>query len=78
MTAYRRNFIPGGCFFFTVNLADRRLRLLTEMLKPCALPFVKPVNVIHSRSTQWSYCLIISMRSGHCLKAIGILRRAGG
>jgi putative transposase len=30
MTSYRRNFIPGGCFFFTVNLADRRLRLLTE------------------------------------------------
>jgi len=30
MTTYRRNFIPGGCFFFTVNLADRRLRLLTE------------------------------------------------
>jgi putative transposase len=30
MTAYRRNFIPGGCFFFTVNLADRRLRLLTD------------------------------------------------
>ncbi len=30
MTGYRRNFIPGGCFFFTVNLADRRLRLLTE------------------------------------------------
>ncbi|MEH2526661.1 REP element-mobilizing transposase RayT [Bradyrhizobium sp. AZCC 2176] len=30
MTGYRRNFIPGGCFFFTVNLADRRSRLLTE------------------------------------------------
>jgi putative transposase len=30
MTEYRRNFIPGGCFFFAVNLADRRLRLLTE------------------------------------------------
>jgi REP-associated tyrosine transposase len=30
MTGYRRNFIPGGNFFFTVNLADRRLRLLTE------------------------------------------------
>jgi putative transposase len=30
MTSYRRNFNPGGCFFFTVNLADRRLRLLTE------------------------------------------------
>jgi putative transposase len=30
MTAYRRNFIPGGSFFFTVNLAERRSRLLTE------------------------------------------------
>jgi putative transposase len=28
VTDYRRNFIPGGSFFFTVNLADRRLRLL--------------------------------------------------
>jgi len=33
MTAYRRNFIPGGCFFFTVNLADRRLPLLTENIE---------------------------------------------
>src|SRR5262245_13638144 len=30
MTNYRRNFIPGGGFFFTLNLAERRLRLLTE------------------------------------------------
>jgi len=30
MTGYRRNFVPGGSFFFTVNLAERRLRLLTE------------------------------------------------
>ena len=30
MTQYRRNFVPGGSFFFTVNLADRRLCLLTE------------------------------------------------
>jgi putative transposase len=30
MTNYRRNFIPGGSYFFTVNLAERRLRLLTE------------------------------------------------
>ena len=30
MTGYRRNFIAGGCFFFTVNLAERRLQLLTE------------------------------------------------
>ena len=30
MTRYRRNFVPGGSYFFTVNLAERRLRLLTE------------------------------------------------
>jgi putative transposase len=30
MTNYRRNFLGGGSFFFTFNLADRRLRLLTE------------------------------------------------
>ncbi len=29
MTSYRRNFVPGGSFFFTLNLADRRLSLLT-------------------------------------------------
>src|SRR5208283_3355822 len=30
MTNYRRNFLSGGSFFFTVNLAERRLSLLTE------------------------------------------------
>ncbi|MGH7054158.1 MAG: REP-associated tyrosine transposase [Stellaceae bacterium] len=30
MTNYRRNFVPGGSYFFTVNLADRRSCLLTE------------------------------------------------
>jgi putative transposase len=30
MTNYRRNFVPGGSYFFTVNLADRRSRLLVE------------------------------------------------
>jgi len=30
MTNYRRNFISGRSLFFTVNLAERRLRMLTE------------------------------------------------
>jgi putative transposase len=30
VTNYRRNFIVGGSFFFTVNLAERRLRLMTD------------------------------------------------
>ena len=32
MANYRRNFVPGGSFFFTVNLADRRSRLLTDKI----------------------------------------------
>ena len=35
MTNYRRNFIPGGSYFFTVNLADRRLRLLDRKCRLC-------------------------------------------
>jgi len=30
MSNYRRAFVPGGCSFFTVNLLDRRRRLLTD------------------------------------------------
>ncbi len=30
MTSYRRNFVSGGSYFFTANLADRQLRLLTD------------------------------------------------
>jgi putative transposase len=30
MTNYRRNFFAGGSFFFTVNLSERRLQLLTD------------------------------------------------
>ena len=30
MTAYRRCRLPGGTFFFTLNLADRRKALLTK------------------------------------------------
>jgi putative transposase len=30
VTNYRRNFICGGSFFFTANLAERRLRILVD------------------------------------------------
>jgi hypothetical protein len=29
---YRRAFIPGGCFFFTVNLLERRQTLLVDAI----------------------------------------------
>jgi len=30
MVRYRRNFLPGGTFFFTVTLDDRRSSVLTD------------------------------------------------
>jgi putative transposase len=39
MVNYRRNFLPGGSFFFTVNLADRRSRLLTDHIEPLRSAF---------------------------------------
>jgi len=33
MTAYRRNLVAGGTYFFTVNLADRRSSLLTANIE---------------------------------------------
>lgn len=32
MPAYRRLRVPGGCYFFTVNLRDRSSRLLIEQM----------------------------------------------
>ena len=33
MASYRRNFIPGGTYFFTVNLAERRQHLFTDHIE---------------------------------------------
>ncbi len=33
MTEYRRNFVKGGSYFFTVTLADRSQRLLVEYIE---------------------------------------------
>jgi putative transposase len=32
MPNYRRAFVPGGCWFFTVNLLDRRESLLVDCI----------------------------------------------
>ena len=39
MTSYRRNFVPGGSFFFTVNLAERKLSLLTTHIDSLRMAF---------------------------------------
>jgi putative transposase len=33
MPNYRRAFVPGGCWFFTVNLLDRRQTLLVDQIE---------------------------------------------
>ena len=33
MVNYRRNFLPGGTFFFTVTLRDRSSRALTDQIE---------------------------------------------
>jgi len=33
MPNYRRAFVPGGCWFFTANLLDRRSNLLTDQIE---------------------------------------------
>jgi putative transposase len=39
MTDYRRNLLAGGRFFFTVNLAERRLKLLTDHIEKLRTAF---------------------------------------
>jgi putative transposase len=46
MTSYRRNFVPGGSYFFTVNLAGRRLRLLIEHIELLRNAF-RDVKAVH-------------------------------
>ena len=43
MSDYRRSYIPGGCWFFTVNLQNRRSDLLTRHIAHlrAATAFVK-------------------------------------
>ncbi|MDO8236382.1 transposase [Citrobacter werkmanii] len=43
MSTYRRNYINGGTWFFTVNLQDRRSQLLTANIHAlrCAIAAVK-------------------------------------
>jgi putative transposase len=46
MTDYRRNFLAGGSFFFSVNLAERHSRLLTDHIDKLRTAF---------RKTRWHH-----------------------
>jgi putative transposase len=38
MSNYRRHYVPGGTWFFTVNLQNRQSDLLTVILLTCVPP----------------------------------------
>jgi hypothetical protein len=78
MTHYRRNFVPGGSYFFTVNLFDRRKRLLVEHVGARAPHSAMPGCGIRSKSPRRSCYRIISMPSGCFLTATPITLCAGG
>ncbi len=51
MSEYRRWWVPGGTYFFTVNLADRSQRLLVERFDAlrevaCAVRRAHPFDVV--------------------------------
>jgi len=50
MVKYRRNFIPGGIYFFTVALLDRQSNWLTKYIHQLTAAF-RRVNAIHPYQT---------------------------
>lgn len=51
MPRYRREYVPGGTFFFTVNLLEPRRRLLVEYVDDLRVSFrsarlARPFEVI--------------------------------
>jgi hypothetical protein len=49
MPNYRRAFFPGGCWFFTVNLLERRRTLLVDHVDALRDAFEQPVGRISRR-----------------------------
>ncbi|MGB6753966.1 MAG: hypothetical protein WBE71_15740 [Xanthobacteraceae bacterium] len=78
MTNYRRNFVPGGSFFFTLNLAERRRRLLTTHIDLLRQAFRK-VRRRHPFQIEAVVILpTICMRSGRCHRTMPISPGGGG
>jgi putative transposase len=79
MTGYRRNFVAGGSFFFTVNLAERRLELLTQHIDELRTAFRETRR--HHPFTIDAVAVLpdhLHTVSGRSLSPTRILRRVGG
>ena len=70
MPDYRRNRVPGGTFFFTVNLFDRRSNLLVARIDALrdAVRQVRPRTFSHRRLGRPSrpYALPVDLTGTRC------------
>lgn len=67
MTNYRRTRVPGATWLLTVNLAERRSRLLVDRVDDYGRLCVALGRTVHFESTPWRYCRTTCTRSGPCL-----------
>jgi hypothetical protein len=62
MSNYRRAFVPGGCWFFTVKLLERHQTLLVDRIATWREAFARLAKAMPSLSTHSSCCPIICVR----------------
>ena len=63
MANYRRNFIEGGSFFFTVNVADRRSQLLTDKIALLRSAF----RIVAKRHPFTNEAVVVLPEHLHCI-----------
>jgi REP element-mobilizing transposase RayT len=62
MPNYRRAFVPGGCWFFTVNLLERRNSLLAERIDALRDAIQRTDEADDARHVE--YCYINPVKHG--------------
>jgi hypothetical protein len=77
VTNYRRNFISGGSFFSTANLAERRLRLFVDDIvsrKMMGFAAVRPIlRARHNTSSTTTRDLELSINADPTQRVIWII-----
>ena len=63
MVNYRRNFIKGGCYFFTVNLKNRQSTLLIDAVNQLRSSF----SYVHSKKPFEIIAIVILPEHLHCI-----------
>ena len=63
MVAYRRNFVPGGTYFFTVTLRDRASRVLVERIDDLRAAYRR----VHSERPFETVAIVVLPDHLHCV-----------